>query len=56
MEPHDGACPLTHPVKGKVSSGIYHVPGGFSYERTRADRCYVDEAAAHADGLRRAKR
>jgi hypothetical protein len=32
------------------------VPGGASYERTGADRCYADAAAAEADGLRRAKR
>jgi hypothetical protein len=51
-----GACPVSHPVKGKRSSGIFHVPGGQNYERTRADRCYVDAAAAEADGLRRALR
>src|SRR5687767_12426453 len=50
-----GECPATHPVKGKLSSGIYHVPGGQNYERTNADRCYVDTAAAEADGLRAAK-
>ena len=42
-------------VKGKLTSGIYHVPGGANYDRTHADRCYVDEDAAQADGLRRAK-
>ena len=52
----DGACPVTHPVKAKLSSGIYHVPGGGNYERTKPDRCYVDAAAAEADGLRAAKR
>jgi hypothetical protein len=52
----DGACPATHPVKGKLSSGIYHVPGGQNYARTKPDRCYVDPAAAEADGLRAAKR
>ena len=51
-----GACPTTHPIKGKLSSGIYHVPGGQNYDRTNADRCYVDAAAAEADGLRAAKR
>ena len=55
VEPVDGACPDSHPVKAKLSSGIYHVPGGSNYERTRADRCYVDAAAAEADGLRAAK-
>jgi hypothetical protein len=27
-----------------------------SYERTNAERCYCDEAAAEADGYRKAKR
>ncbi len=51
-----GDCPLTHPIKGKRSSGIYHQPGGFAYDRTHADRCYRDAAAAEDDGLRAAKR
>ncbi len=50
----DGACPAGHPVK-VGSSGIYHVPGGRFYERTRPERCYVDAAAAEADGYRAAK-
>ncbi len=52
----DGSCPASHPVKAKLSSGIYHVPGGGNYERTRPDRCYADAEAAEADGLRAAKR
>lgn len=52
----DGNCPLTHPIKGKLASGIYHRPGAFAYDRTRADRCYRDETAAQDDGLRAAKR
>ena len=56
VEPEDGACPVTHPVKAKIASGIFHVPGGLSYERTRADRCYLDAAGAESDGLRPAKR
>ena len=51
----DGTCPATHPVKGKLTSGIYHVAGGANYDRTKPDRCYVDEDAAKRDGLRRAK-
>ena len=50
VEPEDGACPVTHPVKAKIASGIFHVPGGQSYERTRADRCYVDATGAESDG------
>lgn len=52
----DGDCPASHPIKGKRASGIYHQPGGFAYDRTRADRCYLDSAAAESDGLRAAKR
>ena len=56
VEAIDGACPASHPVKATRSSRIYHVPGGASYERTHADRCYLDAASAEADGLRPAKR
>ena len=53
----DGAvCPATHPVKANLRSGIYHLPGGASYDRTRPDRCYRDPAAATADGLRPSRR
>ena len=52
----DGTCPATYPVKAKVTSGIYHLPGGGNYDRTKPDRCYVDAEAAEADGLRAAKR
>ena len=52
----NGDCPTSHPVKGKLTSGIYHVPGGLNYDRTRADRCYLDAAAAESDGLRASKR
>lgn len=56
VEPTEGACPTSHPVKAKLASKIFHVPGGLSYDRTHPDRCYVDAAAAEADGLRAAKR
>jgi hypothetical protein len=56
VEPTGDACPATHPVKAKLSSRIFHVPGGASYDRTNPDRCYRDEAAAKADGLRPAAR
>jgi hypothetical protein len=52
----DGTCPETHPVKAKLSSKIFHVPGGLAYERTTPDRCYRDAATAEADGFRAAKR
>jgi hypothetical protein len=56
VEPTGDVCPTTHPVKAKLSSKIFHVPGGLSYDRTRPDRCYVDPSSAEADGLRPAKR
>ncbi len=56
VDSDDGACPVSHPIKGKVGSGIFHVPGGQNYDRTRADRCYPSAASAEADGLRQAKR
>jgi hypothetical protein len=56
VEPVDGACPLSHPVKAKMSSRIFHVEGGLNYARTKPDRCYRDPAAAEADGLRKAAR
>ena len=52
--PVDGACPDGYPVK-VAKSGIYHVPGGRSYERTTAERCYMNADDAEADGYRRAK-
>jgi hypothetical protein len=52
----DGSNPPTHPVKAKVSSHIYHLPGMAFYGRTRADRCYATAEAAEADGFVKAKR
>jgi hypothetical protein len=56
VEPVEGQCPSTHPVKAKLGSGIYHAPGGLNYERTRPDRCYASVEAAELDGLRKPKR
>jgi hypothetical protein len=57
IDPDDaGDCPVSHPIKGKVRTGIFHPPGAFAYGRTHADRCYRDAEAAEADGLRAAKR
>jgi hypothetical protein len=51
----DGSAPASHPIKAKESSGIFHVPGGRFYDRTKADRCYATAAAAEADGYRQSK-
>jgi hypothetical protein len=53
---NEGVCPPSHPVKAKLSSKIFHTPSGRNYSRTKADRCYPDEASAQADGLRPAQR
>lgn len=52
----DGSCDPSHPIKVKVRSGLFHLPGMFAYERTRADRCYRSAADAEADGFARARR
>jgi hypothetical protein len=56
VAPIDKACPDGYPVKAKVASGVYHVPGGLSYTRTVPDRCYASPEQAEADGFRPAKR
>jgi hypothetical protein len=56
VQANEGVCPPTHPVKAKLSSKIFHTPAGRNYSRTKADRCYTDEASAQADGLRPAQR
>lgn len=50
-----GDAPDGYPVKVNTRSGIFHVPGGRSYDRTVPDRCYATAADAEADGYRRAK-
>ena len=54
--PTGDVCPTTHPVKAKLASKIFHLPGMLNYDRTRPDRCYRDATAAEGDGLRPAKR
>jgi hypothetical protein len=51
----DGSCPDGFPVKANDKSGIFHVPGGRFYERTKPERCYPDAVSAVADGYRQAK-
>ena len=51
----DGACPVSHPIKANDNSGIFHVPDGRFYDRTKAERCYQSADAATADGYRQAK-
>jgi hypothetical protein len=56
VDPDGSVCPTSHPVKAKLASKIFHLPGMLNYERTKPDRCYLDAAKAEADGLRAAKR
>jgi hypothetical protein len=55
VAPVDGACPDGYPIKANGNSGIFHVPGGRSYDRTIPERCYATAQAAEADGYRAAK-
>jgi hypothetical protein len=56
VEPTGGTCPPTHPVKAKMATRIFRLPGMAAYHRVSADRCYADAEAAERDGLRVAKR
>lgn len=56
VEPTGRICPPSHPVKAKLSSRIFHLPGMAAYNRTIPDRCYEDEASAVDDGFIRSKR
>ncbi len=51
VPPVDGACPDGYPVKANDNSGIYHVPGGRSYERT-----VPEKGRRFLDGLEYLKR
>ena len=61
IKPHtDGNCPADFPIKGNFTthSGercIYHLPGQRFYHKTKAERCYANEADAVQDGCRKSK-
>lgn len=54
----DEAAPCqVNQIKGNRNSKIYHVPGGASYAKTKANvECFDSEAAAEAADYRKAKR
>jgi hypothetical protein len=56
VKPVGSTCPSGYPVKAKMASKVFRVPGMFSYEESKPERCYCDEGAAIADGFTRAKR
>jgi hypothetical protein len=53
-------CPKSHPIKGNINSRkktmIYHAPGGYYYDRTKPEKCFISEQDAKAAGFRRSKR
>ena len=49
----DGNCPSTHPIKGKLSTGIYHRPGAFAYDRTAPTVAIATTAARVRRSARR---
>ncbi len=51
----DGSCPVGYPIKANDNSGIFHIPDGRFYGRTKPERCYSNAEAAVADGYRQAK-
>ncbi|MDQ3653935.1 MAG: hypothetical protein M3457_02500 [Chloroflexota bacterium] len=55
--PGDGTATARdgYPIKGNGRSGIYHVPGGFAYDRTVASICFRSVEAAQAAGFRASK-
>jgi hypothetical protein len=52
----EGGCPDGYPVKAKLRSRLFHLPGMAAYDRTRPDRCYASAETAEADGFTRARR
>lgn len=56
VEPLDGACPTTHPIKAKLGSRVFRRPGMPTYEASKPDRCYASEGAARRAGFTEAQR
>lgn len=48
-------CPSWAPIKGNANSGIYHVPSGAFYDRTKPEECFRTESAARSAGYRKSK-
>jgi hypothetical protein len=54
-----GSCPAAFPIKGNVNEAgerIAHSPGQQFYEKTDAEECFADLAAAAAGGFRASTR
>ena len=52
VDPIEGVCPASHPVKAATTKGLFYLPADPASERVVPDRCYIDADAARADGLR----
>ena len=50
-----GGCPAEAPIKGNANSGIYHVPSGQFYGKTKAEQCFATEQDAQNAGFRKSK-
>lgn len=48
-------CPSWAPIKGNLSSHIYHMPWQRYYSRTKPEMCFANEAAAIRAGYRKSK-
>ena len=55
VQPVDGACPASHPIKARFSTGHYHLADDRDYAKVVPDSCYASEEAAQADGFSRIK-
>lgn len=49
-------CPKSKPIKGNAQSGIYHLPSGQFYDKTRPERCFANEKDAQEAGYRRSSK
>lgn len=49
-------CPDGEPIKGNAQSGIYHLPSGQYYSKTKPERCFSTEEDAISAGYRASKR
>ncbi len=49
-------CPNDKPIKGNAQSGIYHIPDGQYYIKTRPERCFATEEEAQKADYRKSKK
>lgn len=49
-------CPNNKLIKANAQSGIYHVPSGQYYHKTKPEKCFATEEDAQKAGYRKSKR